>query len=438
MRVRFASEHGLALALVALVAVFSFATFGEEADQGVAGAISVARELTRALPQGGTVAIVARPVAEDRAFTAALAEALGDAGLHVVAEVHGEPSDVRQLLTRLEQTGDRLDALAATAQVAGWSVLADVGGRHPGLGDVRIFSPQTHRRSRFLTWENLINIANQSAIYAILAIGMTLVIIAGGIDLSVGSLMALAAVTGTVLIRDVAGSHHATPLGMTLACLAAIGLCALVGMGTGLFVTLADMPPFIVTLAVMLMARGLAYILAENESIHAIPQGFSWLGRDADLAGIPNVVVLTGILYVAAQVMMAQTTLGRYIYAIGSNREAAWLSGVPVRRVLLFVYVASAALAGLGGIILASLLRSGSPIYGEYYELYVIAAVVVGGTSLSGGQGHILRSLLGTVLIVVIQVGMNMVGIDSNWQKVVFGGVILGAVLLDQMKKPAR
>jgi ribose transport system permease protein len=132
---------------------------------------------------------------------------------------------------------------------------------------------------------------------------------------------------------------------------------------------------------------------------------------------------------------MVQTTLGRYIYAIGGNREAAWLSGVPVRRVLLFVYVACAALAGLGGVIQASMLRSGSPLYGQYYELYVIAAVVVGGTSLSGGEGRILGTLLGTVLIVVIQVGMNMVGFDSNWQQVIFGGVILGAVLLDRLKR---
>jgi ribose transport system permease protein len=438
MRARFASEYGLVFALVALVAVFSFATFGDQADYGPAGAAALASDLIGALPRASAIAIITRDVPQERTFAASLAEALEAGGLKVVAQVHGAPVQARQLLTKLEQAATQLDAVACTAEVAGWSVLADIARKYPALGEVRIFALPTYRWSLFLTWQNLVNIANQSSVYAILAVGMTLVIIAGGIDLSVGSLMALAAVTATLLIRDLGGAYDATPMGMTLACLAAIGVCAIVGLGTGVFVTAANMPPFIVTLAVMLIARGLAYVLAENQSIYAVPAGFTWLGRDADLAGIPNVVVLMGILYLVAHLVMVQTTLGRYIYAIGSNREAAWLSGVPVRRVLLLVYVASAALAGLGGVIQASLLRSGSPIYGQYYELYVIAAVVVGGTSLSGGEGRILGSLLGTLLIVVIQVGMNMVGIDSNWQQVVFGGVILGAVLLDQIKKPAR
>jgi len=433
--VRKVSDYGIVLVLLAVVAAFSVATIGETAADGAPGGEALAATLRGVLPAGAKVAVVTRDLAVDRAFAAALAEHAAAGKLDIVGAVHGDPSAARNLLGKLERAGVQLDAVAATPEAAAWSVLHDVADKHPKLGAVRVFSPITYRWPRFLTWDNLVNIANQSAIHAILAIGMTLVIIAGGIDLSIGSLIALSAVTATLLIRDVAGAYDATPLGMTLACLVAIGVCASFGLATGLFVTWGDMPPFIVTLAMMLIARGLAYVLAENQSIYQVPPSFSWLGRDADLAGVPNVVILMGMLYVVAHLVMTRTVLGRYIYAIGGNREAAWLSGVPVRRVLVFVYVASAALAGLGGVIQASLLRSASPTYGQYYELYVIAAVVVGGASLSGGEGRIVGTLLGTLLIVVIQVGMNMVGIESNWQMVVFGGVILGAVLLDRLKR---
>jgi ribose transport system permease protein len=302
---------------------------------------------------------------------------------------------------------------------------------------VPVFAPPSYRWPAFLTKSNLFNVADQISIIAILAIGMTMVIIVGGIDLSVGSLIALAAVAATGLIRELAGATEATPIGLFLCCLVAIALCALVGVATGLTVTLPDLPAFIVTLAVMLIARGFAYILADNQSIYEVPASFTWLGRGADLGGIPNAVVLMALLYVLAHLLMTRTVLGRYLYAIGGNREAARLSGVPVRRVLVFAYVVSAALAGLGGVLQASLLRSGSPTYGQNYELYVIAAVVVGGTSLSGGEGRIFGTFLGTLLIAVIQNGMNMVGIDSNWQQVVFGTVILAAVLLDRVKSRA-
>jgi ribose transport system permease protein len=142
-------------------------------------------------------------------------------------------------------------------------------------------------------------------------------------------------------------------------------------------------------------------------------------------------------LYVAAHVVMTRMTLGRYLYAVGGNAEAARLSGVPVRRVLRLAYNLSAALAGLGGVVLASRLKSGAPTYGQMYELYVIAAVVVGGTSLQGGEGKVFGTLIGALLIAVIQNGMNLTGVESYTQKVVLGGVILGAVLLDRLKKRA-
>jgi ribose transport system permease protein len=200
-------------------------------------------------------------------------------------------------------------------------------------------------------------------------------------------------------------------------------------------VTLFRIPSFIVTLAMMLVASGLAYILADGQSIHQVPERFIWLGRGADLPYLPNAVLLMLVLYGVAHVIMGRTVLGRYIYAVGGNAEAARLSGVPVRRVLLFAYTVSAALAGLGGVVMASQLKSGAPTYGQMYELYVIAAVVVGGTSLSGGEGKVLGTLVGAFIIAVIQNGMNLTGVESYTQKIVLGLVILGAVLLDRWKR---
>jgi ribose transport system permease protein len=194
-------------------------------------------------------------------------------------------------------------------------------------------------------------------------------------------------------------------------------------------------PPFIVTLAIMLVASGMAYILAQGESVYQVPESFVWLGRGSDLFGVPNAVVLMLVLYVAAHVLMTRMPLGRHIYAVGGNIEAARLSGVRVGRVLVFAYTACGVLAGLGGIVLASQLKSGSPTYGQMYELYTIAAVVVGGTSLGGGDGSVFGTLVGAFIIAVIQNGMNLTGVESYTQKVVLGLVILGAVLLDRLKK---
>jgi ribose transport system permease protein len=222
---------------------------------------------------------------------------------------------------------------------------------------------------------------------------------------------------------------------MVLCCLAGIGVCASAGLFSGTMVTYFGVPAFIVTLAMMLVARGLAGILSGGQSIYQVPPSFDWLGRGREVLGIPNAVLLMGVLYFAAHVVLSRTTLGRHVYAVGGNAEAARLSGVPVEGVLLFAYTLSGALAGLGGIVMASKLRSGDPIYGPMYELYVVAAVVVGGTSLSGGEGKVLGTLIGAFIIAVIQNGMNLTGVRSYPQMVVFGFVILGAVLLDRCRK---
>jgi ribose transport system permease protein len=222
---------------------------------------------------------------------------------------------------------------------------------------------------------------------------------------------------------------------MLIASLAGILACAASGVFSGTMVTLFRIPPFIVTLGMMLVASGLAYILADGQSINQVPDTFIWLGRGADLFRIPNAVLLMLGLYALAHVLMTRMVLGRYIYAVGGNPQAARLSGVPVRRVLLLVYTLCGALAGLGGVVMASQLKSGAPTYGQMYELYVIAAVVVGGTSLSGGEGKVLGTLIGAFIIAVIQNGMNLTGVESYTQKIVLGLVILGAVLLDRWKR---
>jgi ribose transport system permease protein len=270
-------------------------------------------------------------------------------------------------------------------------------------------------------------------VIAILAIGMTLVVISGGIDLSVGSLIALSAVICARLIRDYGGAEEAGVLALILCSLAAIAVCAACGAFSAAMVTQFRVPPFIVTLAVMMMASGFAMTIADGQSINRIPASFQWLGRGT-IGQVPNAVTLMVALYIGAHVLMTRSVFGRYIYAVGGNSEAARLSGVPVQSVLIAVYTLCGALAGLGGVILCSQFQSGAPTYGLMYEMYVIAAVVVGGASLSGGEGRVFGTLIGAFVIAVIQNGMNLMSIPSNGQRIVLGSVILAGVLLDKLK----
>lgn len=435
---RFFSDYGMIVALLLLCLLFSWLTLDEQHPSGEAGGRQVARSLAEDPGPGGGVLVVTRRGDEDQAFTDALVQGLEESGLRVLATVAGSPADARKAMEAATGGGGTIDAIACTHAVAAWPVFKDLAARAPGLAETRLVRPQSYTWPNFLKPENLLNVANQIVVIAVIAIGMTMVIITAGIDLSVGSLIALSAVVATFLIRDLAGAETAGTLGMLLCCLAAIGVCGLVGLFTGGMVTLFDIPPFIVTLGMMLVASGAAYLLAGGQSIYQVPETFVWLGRGTVLGRIPNSVVLMVLLYIVAHIVMSRTVLGRYIYAVGGNREAARLSGVPVRRVLLLVYSACGTLAGVGGIITASQLKSGAPTYGLMYELYVIAAVVVGGTSLAGGQGKVLGTLIGAFIIAVIQNGMNLTGVESYTQKVVLGLVILGAVLLDMIKKQWR
>ncbi|MEN3941149.1 ABC transporter permease [Prosthecobacter sp. SYSU 5D2] len=428
---RLLSDHGMIFVLAALCAFFSFVTL---TDQSVTGEAAVA-QVAEMASQGQQVMIAVRASAEESAYAEAVAAAVTKAGAEVVAVVKGSPADMRAALEKTAASGGRLDAVIAGEESARWLVMAEISKDFPALGTPVVVKPDSYRWPNFLKADNLLNIANQIAVIAIIAIGMTMVIITAGIDLSVGSLLALSAVLVSLFIREYAGALEAGPGGMILACIVAVAACGLAGGFSGLMITRFDIPPFIVTLAMMLVTSGFAYTLSEGQSVYQIPDSFVWLGRGADVLSIPNAVMLMLGLYAAAHVVMTQMRIGRYLYAVGGNREAAHISGVPVKRVLMFAYLISGMLAGLGGVVMASQLKSGSPTYGGMYELYVIAAVVVGGTSLSGGKGSMVGTLTGAFIIAVIQNGMNLTNVESYTQKVVLGAVILGAVLVDKMRQ---
>jgi ribose transport system permease protein len=377
--------------------------------------------------------IAAPDGSEDRLFTASLQNELSAAGMHV-SVVNGAPKDARQALQELARQSDKLDVIAANAASANWLVFGDLAGDFPRFAQVPVLQPLPYTWPTFLKTDNLLNVANQIAVIAIIAVGMTFVIIAGGIDLSVGSLIALSSVVAGMLIRELGGGTEAGTATLIIASLAAIVTCGAVGVFSGSMVVMLGIPPFIVTLAMMMVASGAAFLLADGNSIPELPSSYTWLGRGASLLGIPNAVVLMGLTYVLAHLLLSQTVLGRHIYAVGDNRQAAWLSGIAVRRVMLFTYVTSGLLAGVGGIVVASNYQSGDPRYGIMYELYVIAAVVVGGTSLSGGRGTVIGTLIGAFIIGVINNGMNLLLVNPYAQKVILGLVILGAVMLDRMK----
>jgi ribose transport system permease protein len=420
-----------------LCLVFSVLTYDEQPVTGDAAAEKLAEQIVGKFGTGARVLIAVRGLPEDEHFAKRLEGELKKAGLPQPTVATGEPKDARQALVKLAADGKKLDAVAATQPAGEWLVFGDLKQDFPTLGDPVVVVPKSEHWPNFLKLNNLLNIANQIAVIAIIAVGMTIVIVTGGIDLSVGSLVALAAIIAAKLIRDHAGGLQATPLGMTLACLGAIAACGAVGALTGAIIVGFRVPPFIVTLAMMLVGRGLANMMSAHQTIHEIPDSITWLGRGADLYGLPNAVVLMLALYAAAHVMMSRMRMGRYLYAVGGNREAARLSGVPVDRVLMFAYIASGLLAGVGGVILTSLFKSGAPTYGVTYELSVIAAVVVGGTSLSGGEGKMFGTFLGVLIIAVMQNGMNLMNVDPDAQMVALGAVILAAVVVDQLRHRA-
>jgi ribose transport system permease protein len=281
----------------------------------------------------------------------------------------------------------------------------------------------------FLTVSNLLNVLEQSAINAIVAAGMTFVIISGGIDLSVGSVLALAGIVLAGLLQ----AGVALPVAVTLA-LASAALC---GLLNGLFVTLGRLPPFISTLGMMSVARGLALIWAEGRPISGFSEGFRLIATARPL-GIPAPVLITLVVYAIAHVALAHSVFGRSIYAIGGNEEASRLSGVPVRFHKTGAYVVCGLTSGVAAVLLTARLNSAQPTAGIMYELDAIAATVIGGTSLFGGEGTLLGALIGALIMGVLRNGLNLLNVSSFVQQFVIGVVIIAAVLIDTALKRGR
>jgi ribose/xylose/arabinose/galactoside ABC-type transport system permease subunit len=291
---------------------------------------------------------------------------------------------------------------------------------------------RSQNNSGFASLNTLMLVLNQAAIFGIMAVGMTFVIITGGIDLSVGSLEAFAGVACALAVRHLGGPVWAGLLaGLGLALL--LGACS--GSFSGFLVTRFGIPPFIATLALMSSLRGLANLITDGKPISPMPPEYSFLGRYQIANRVPVSVVVFILVLFGGAILLNHTRFGRHVRAIGGNEEAARLSGVNIRRVKLLVYLLIGVLTALAGLILSSKLGSGSPKVGLGDELAVIAAVVVGGTSLSGGRGTIGGTFMGLLVVAILNSGLTWIGIETFGQQVTLGLVILAAVLLDRLKE---
>jgi len=281
---------------------------------------------------------------------------------------------------------------------------------------------------RFLSWQNLSIVAQQASINAVLGSGMTFVILTGGIDLSVGSILAASAMVGLL------GSIDYGYLGLVLALL--MGL--VMGLANGALIAFVRLPPFIVTLGSLTAIRGVARLIGNDTTIFNADLPFAWIGNDSLTIGpvsVPWLIIIAFLIIFASWLILRRTVLGVHIYAVGGNESAARLSGIKVWAVLLFVYGASGVLAGLGGAMQAARLYAANGLQlGQSYELDAIAAVIVGGTSFVGGIGSIWGTLIGALIIAVLNNGLILLGVSDVWQYIIKGGVIIGAVALDRYR----
>lgn len=279
----------------------------------------------------------------------------------------------------------------------------------------------TFLSDRFLTVNNMVNVLRQSTINGIIAIGMTYVILTAGIDLSVGAILALSAVVTADLLQQ----GTAVPL----AVLIGLGIGGGLGLINGLIITKAKVPPFVATLGMMTIARGLALTYTAGRPITGLPDAFRSLGTGA-VGPIPVPIILAAGAFIIGYLVLNRTALGQFIFAIGNNPTAARFAGISVNRTTTFVYVLAGALSALAGMILIARLDSAQPTAGVAYEFDAIAAVVVGGTSFAGGQGGLGGTLIGVLIIAVINNGLNLLNVSSFYQPVVTGVVIAMALLL--------
>lgn len=289
---------------------------------------------------------------------------------------------------------------------------------------VSIMSP------RFLTKNNLLNVFRQTSINAVIAAGMTFVILIGGIDLSVGSILGF---SGAIAAGILAGGGS-----IWLGLFAALAIGAIAGLVNGIIITKGKVQPFIATLAMMTVLRGATMVYTSGRPI-AVPAGkvspiFRWIGAGS-VAGIPVPIIIMIIVFVICYYLLNEIKLGRHIYAVGGNEEAAMLSGVNTDRVRIIAHIISGVLASIAGLIITSRLSSAQPTAGNGYELDAIAAVVLGGTSMVGGQGNIMGTIIGALIIGVLNNALNLMDVQSYYQLIAKGIVILIAVLMDRKEQ---
>ncbi|TFG62686.1 MAG: ribose ABC transporter permease [Spirochaetales bacterium] len=280
----------------------------------------------------------------------------------------------------------------------------------------------------FLSITNILNIVRQSSIFGIMAIGMTFIILTGGIDLSVGSILAIAGAVAAGMLKSGVGM---LPV-VLVALLIGIGC----GLANGLLITIGRIAPFVVTLGMMSIARSLTLIFTKGYPISGFNETYRFIGG-GDILSVPVPIIIFILTVVIAWLILTQTRLGRYTYAIGGNEETVKLSGINSNFYKTIVYIISGIASAISALILTSRLNSAEPVAGQGYELDVIAAVVIGGTSLSGGRGGVWGTLIGALLIGVINNGMNLLGISPYFQLFVKGLIIIGAVLLDRLRQTA-
>jgi ribose transport system permease protein len=281
---------------------------------------------------------------------------------------------------------------------------------------------------RFLSPVNLTNLLVQGSIMAVIAMGMTLVIIGGGFDLSVGSTVAL---SGCVAAASMLAA------GILLGVVAGIAAGALVGVVNGFTIARLRVNPFITTLGTMVLVRGIVFLMTGGAPVagtFGLPEAFVAFGSERFL-GVHDLVWVPALLLLGLSWLLHATPYGKSVFATGGNREAAYLSGIPTARIVTTTYVWGGTLAGVGGVMLAARLQSGQPTAGEFYELTAIAAVVLGGAGLQGGEGTLYKSVIGVFIMVVLGNALNLMNVDSYWQRVAVGLVIIAAAAADRLKE---
>ncbi|GBU10013.1 D-ribose ABC transporter permease [Gammaproteobacteria bacterium] len=297
----------------------------------------------------------------------------------------------------------------------------------PLIGLIILFSLMSVTNEYFLTSSNLTSVLRQVSINAVIAVGMTCAILTGGIDLSVGTVMAL---SGTLMAGLMA--HYGINMYVAILCGLLVG--ATFGAVNGFLAAYAKMPPIIVTLGAMIIAKGCALIYTGGNPVSGLDPNFAFFGRES-IMGVPVPIILMLSLYIVAYIVLNQTAFGRYVYALGGNEEAARLSGIRVKKIKVLVYTISGFTAAFAGLIFTARVMSGQPNAGTGFELDAIAAVVLGGASISGGRGVIIGTLIGALLLGVLSNGLNLLGISPFVQYIVKGGIIWGATFISSIRR---